>query len=170
MPAAMTAVSFWPTPNLCSSSTPRSKAMPQAAEACVVVPPEFPYPPVAGKMINGKYEGKYDIHDPAKVKFVERTDFLKSICGHIDQEETLEDVIIANGVGYSPAWGDLRSMAKQYSIWKNKGARLPKFSRWVTGMFAGNAEYAKILADEGQRAAKRKIIMSGELLDILRCA
>jgi hypothetical protein len=37
-------------------------------------------------------------------------------------------------------------------------------------MFSGNKEYQKILADEGQRAAARKIILSVDVLDILRNA
>jgi hypothetical protein len=130
-----------------------------------------------GKMIDGKWEGKYNIFDPTKVKYAERTEFLRGLCGHIDQQDTLEDIFSqypANGGPSNPkdqeARFDLMELGQMYVKYKNKGARLPKFSRWVTGMFAGNASMQKMLAEEGQRAARRKIIMSVDLIDILRCA
>lgn len=120
------------------------------------------------------YLGKYNIYDPATVSYVERTEFLKGICGHIDHEETIEDNLAEmkgkNPLRNTDGYYELQDLAMKYVQWRNKGARLPKFSRWVTGMFAGNAEYAKILAAEGQAAAKRKIIMSVDVVDILRCA
>ena len=63
---------------------------------------------------------------------------------------------------------ELREYAAYYVKLKNKGARLPNFSRWITGMWVGNKDFANYLAKEGQKAAKRKIIMSGDLIDILR--
>lgn len=142
-------------------------------------------PPVTDDpdMIDGKWKGKWWIYDPRTVNAVERTDFLKSLCGHIDQSDALEDILRnkpalprkrADGT-YIPqeeqtAHYEMIDLAKTYYKYKNKGARLPKFSRWVSGMFSGNTEYAKILADEGQKAAARKIIVSVDKVDILRCA
>lgn len=134
-----------------------------ATEAVSVVPEK------ADKWVNGLYLGKYNIHDPDKVKYAERTDFLKGLCGHIDHEETLEDVLAKTPLRTNIIL-ELRELAQTYSRYKNKGARLPKFSRWVTGMFAGNKALAEALAAEGQKAAKRKIIMSVDVVDILRSA
>ena len=61
-------------------------------------------------------------------------------------------------------------LAQQYVKLRNKGARLPNFSKWVMGLFAGNQEYSNWLAAEGQNAAKRKIVMSVDVVDILRAA
>lgn len=114
------------------------------------------------------YNG-YDIFDPREVKFVERTDFLKKIAGHIDASDKIEDVVVKSRSNAVVAV-DLKDMANTYIKLRNKGARLPKFSRWVTGMFAANDEYARFLAAEGQKAAAREIHMSVDLIDILRCA
>lgn len=151
--------------------------MPSAATAATNVPAkevenvnDFP---IDGEMINGLWNGKWQIHDPRKVKYVERTEFLRSICGQIDAEDKIEDLMAAYPRGnkkHPKARFDLQNLANTYVLLRNKGARLPKFTRWVTGMFAGNAEYAKLLAEEGQRAANRKIVMSVDIVDILRNA
>lgn len=119
--------------------------------------------------INRTLYNGYDIFDPRDVKFVERTDFLKNIVGHIDAGDKIEDVVVKS-VSDAVVAVDMREMARTYIKLRNKGARLPKFSRWVTGMFAANEEYAKFLAAEGQKAAAREIHMSVDLIDILRCA
>lgn len=139
----------------------------------VVLEPATPPAAIVGKMVSGKWNGKYDIFDPRQVKYVERTDFLKRLCGQIDQGDTLEDSIIKSlrdKAHRSVTESDILELAQTYYKYRNKGARLPKFSRWVTGMFASNAEYANYLAAEGQKAAARKIIMSVDLVDILRNA
>lgn len=120
---------------------------------------------------NGLYLGKYNIWHPDTVKFAERTDFLKGLAGNIEHVESLENAVsvMPNKTGSEPVY-ELQQMATQYIQFKNKGARLPNFGRWVNGMFAGNKEYQKILADEGQKAAARTIILSVDVLDILRSA
>lgn len=120
---------------------------------------------------NSLYLGKYNIHHPDTVKYVERTDFLKGLAGDIEHKESLEQLISTmNNPECSDSVYDLKNMAGVYLSYKNKGARLPNFGRWVNGMFAGNKEFQKILADEGQKAAARKIILSVDVLDILRSA
>jgi hypothetical protein len=120
------------------------------------------------------YMGKYNIWSPDTVKYVERTDFLKALAGNIEHVDSLEQVVSTMKVGGSEptaaAIYELRNMAQTYVSFRNKGARLPNFGRWVNGMFAGNKEFQKILADEGQKAAARKIILSVDVLDILRSA
>lgn len=122
-------------------------------------------------MVDGLYMGKYNIHHPDTVKFVERTPFIQSICGHIDASDKLEDLVYRlDPFGGTLVSAELRGYADMYIRLRNKGARLPKFSRWITGMWSSNKEYADYLASEGQKAAARKIIMSCDLLDVLRCA
>jgi hypothetical protein len=120
---------------------------------------------------NGLYLGKYNIYHPDTVKYAERTDFIKSIAGNIEHVDSLEQVVSTMGnPKCSESVYELKNMAHVYTDYRNKGARLPNFGRWVNGMFAGNKEFQKILADEGQKAASRKIIMSVDVLDILRSA
>lgn len=153
--------------------------MPAVAIKHIEPEPVALVPPPEGEMIDGKWKGKWRIHDPRQVKHLERTDFLKGLVGQIDQSDSLEEIIRGLHIPYvvaskqTPEYAakiDLQSYAETYYMLRNKGARLPKFSRWITGMFAGSKEFAKILADEGQKAAARKIVMSVDVVDILRCA
>lgn len=123
-----------------------------------------------------------NIWPPDAVKYVERDEFITALAGVLDNSgESLEDSIIGTYGKYRymspPKSGsvertkfDLADLAQKYYELRNKGARLPKFSRWVTGMFAGDKELANLIAAEGQRAAKREIILSTDKIDILRCA
>lgn len=115
------------------------------------------------------YKGKYSIHNPANVKFVPRSKFLQSLVGQIDQGDTIEETVIKS-LSKDAVTMELRELAAFYVKIKNKGARLPNFARWITGMWASNKDYANFLAKEGQKAAARRIVLSTNLLDILRCA
>lgn len=108
------------------------------------------------------YDDKYNIYDPESVNFVERTDFLKSLSGTHTVDDELEDVVQQTAKSY-----DLRLLAGYYTELKRREARLPKFSRWVTGMFANNAQFAEELARAGQ-SVKKTVTISTSLLDILR--
>lgn len=112
---------------------------------------------------------KYNIFDPNQFKPAERTDFIKSIAGEMEEGSRIEDLCVQiknpKGVQY-----DLQDLAHQYIVLRNKGARIPKFPRWITGMWANNKEYANELARQGQLAASRKIVLSYDPVDILRSA
>lgn len=118
---------------------------------------------------NNLYKGKYSIHDPAAVNFVPRSKFLQSLVGQIDQGDTIEDTVIKS-LHKDTVTVELKELAAFYVKIKNKGARLPNFARWITGMWAGNKDYANFLAKEGQKAAGRRIVLSTGLVDILRSA
>lgn len=150
-------------------TAPARGRAPKFAKIPALVPPVPSHPVIKGDFENGLWMGKWDIWDPRDVAYVERTPFLKSLCGHIDHEDTLENVILSNKKAGVTA-KELRDLAATYTKLSNKGARLPKFSRWVLGMWVGHPEYSKMLAEEGQRAAGRKIVMSVDVVDILRCA
>jgi hypothetical protein len=124
-------------------------------------------------------EIKYNILDPATIQYVERDDFIKSICGrHSPKALEAEDAIVE-------IWNKTRNgealrvkvdqntvrLAKDYIKYRDKGARLPKFGRWATGMFKEDVRIAADLAAAGKYVEKSSdIIISGGIIDILRCA
>lgn len=116
--------------------------------------------------------GKYDIIDPSTVKSIPRSEFLASLSGHLDDGDSIEALIssFAEVPGLDFVKYDLARYAMYYIELKSKGARLPKFTRWVTSMWQDNKEFARIMADEGQKAVNRRVVMSVEPIDILRCA
>lgn len=108
------------------------------------------------------YKDKYNIYDPDSVNFVERTDFLKALSGKQAITDDMEDAISSTSKDY-----DLLVLANYYKDLKRRNARLPKFSRWITGMFADNKKFAEELARAGQ-SIKKTITISTDLVDILR--
>lgn len=119
-------------------------------------------------------QGIYNIIDPDTVKMVPRSNFLMSLCGEIEDATSVESLIAEYTKNYSVKKSaeemELSKWAGIYIELVSKGARLPKFTRWITGMWADNKEFAKIMASEGQKAAGRKVFMSVSPMDILRCA
>ena len=109
------------------------------------------------------------IWDTTKINFKERTDFLKSNVGMLDHVRPVEEICNETRSN-APAAYEIRSLSGTYIELRNRGARLPKFTRWVTGMFAGNKDYANFLAAEAAKATARRIYLSCDLIDILRCA
>ena len=111
------------------------------------------------------------VGDPKKMKYVERTDFIKSLCGReTPNPRPLEDVIrsLPRGVRVSEETIDL---AYTYYNLRNRGARLPKFSRWSSGMFKDDATLAKDLATAGKvEDSSGDVVISGDIMDLLRNA
>lgn len=64
----------------------------------------------------------------------------------------------------------LRLIARQYNQLANKGARLPKFSKWVTSLFKDDREMHNELAKYGQGVPKAPFVISCNPVDILRAA
>lgn len=64
---------------------------------------------------------------------------------------------------------ELRKLAKQYIVFKNKNARLPSFGKWVSSMFSNNQELVAAMAKAGQhgRTASGGITISCNPVDIL---
>lgn len=66
---------------------------------------------------------------------------------------------------------ELKNLARQFIILRNKQARLPKFSKWISSMFQANPVLMNVLAKQGQNAGgKNNIIISCNPVDILRGA
>lgn len=124
------------------------------------------------------YEG-YHILNPATIKYVERDDFIKSLELKVPPKPTpLEDAVVniwnEQQAGITvKAKVDVNTvqLAQDYIRYRNKQARLPAFSRWASGMFRDDATIAKDLAAAGKYYENSgDIVVSGGLIDILRCA
>lgn len=113
------------------------------------------------------------VSDPAKVGYVPRTEFLRSLCGEYDTGDNrpLEEVVYDEtffGVKRSDVELRLKDMAVTYRKYRDMGARLPSFSRWVSSMFQQDKELNSRLALFGQKQASPKVIISDRVEDILR--
>ena len=116
-----------------------------------------------------------NVRNPDTVKYVPRTDFINRLCGRDPPPElAVEDAIIKmiHDRNLKIKVDDFTyDLAQSYIRFRNSGARLPKFTRWATGMFADNKDLAQIMASAGKYQENcGDIIISGECVDILRCA
>ena len=121
---------------------------------------------------------KYDIWPLDQVNYVERDEFIQKLLTKFPpQEILLEDSIVSIWNGNHPQ--EVRAkvdpntveLAYDYIKFRDKNARLPKFSKWATGMFKGDKELAKSLAAAGKLVdASGDVVISGDVVDILRCA
>lgn len=121
----------------------------------------------------------YNILDPSSIKWAERDGFIQKLVGaHTPAQLEAEDAIVS-------IWDDICKakpvqvkvdkatveLAQDYIRYRSKGARLPKFGRWATGMFKDNSQLAADLAAAGKYVEKSgDIVISGDIVDILRCA
>ena len=118
------------------------------------------------------------VGDPKKMKYVQRTDFIKSLCGGIPAEpRNLEDIICDMGYSIAALKPKVKlakstvDLAFTYQGLRRKGARLPKFSRWSSGMFKDDKTLAADLAAAGKSEdSSSDIVISGDIMDLLRNA
>lgn len=124
-------------------------------------------------------EEEYNIYPPDKVEYVPRDEFVQSLISlHSPKAKAAEDAILS-------IWDDQQhrrpvlckvdpatvTLARDYIRYRDQGARLPKFSRWATGMFRDNKQLASDLATAGKyQESSGEIVISGDKIDILRCA
>lgn len=123
---------------------------------------------------------RHQIYDPAATPFVERNEFMQRVCG---AQVQVNDVAIEQRI--LTAWRDrlrgvgagakievdasLARMARDYSRYLKSGARLPKFTRWCSSMFPGDATLNAKLAAVGQAKGQAgEYSFSTKLYDILR--
>lgn len=122
---------------------------------------------------------QYDIWPLDQVNYVERDEFIKKLIGQTESPgKAAEDAIVA-------IWNDMRRglpvqvkveqttvmLAQDYIRYRDKGARLPKFGRWASGMFRDDKKLANDIAAAGKYEEKTgDVIISGDAVDILRCA
>jgi len=116
------------------------------------------------------------LYNPDKLNIIPRDEVMLSLChdeageavvSNVPLEEICKNLTDAQGSAAS----DLRKLAKQYIVFRNKNARLPGFGKWVSSMFKNNQEYITMMAKAGQHertAPKNSIIISCNPVDILR--
>lgn len=127
----------------------------------------------------GNGERKYPIYDEAHIKFMERDDFIKSVCGIVSPTaKPLEEAVLSiwekqregGAVKFKVDRATVR-MARDYIHYRKRDARLPKFSKWATGMFRDDATLAADLATAGKWEEKSSdIVISCSMADINRNA
>lgn len=121
--------------------------------------------PQATVMHNGRI-----IHNPDITPFVERNEFMRSLEG---LSATVNPVPLEEAV--LKAWKEAKvsentaRLARDYTRYAKQGARLPKFSRWASGMFSSDQVLSSELASIGQvKAQVGEMRFSTKLIDILR--
>jgi hypothetical protein len=115
---------------------------------------------------------KYNIIDLKTVKYVERDEFIKRISGPLESSEV--DLALALITRQTQAGASFQDefirLANTYDTLRRTEARLPKFSRWVTSLYPKRAELAAEFARLGQKMTNDVYEVSGDVVDILRCA
>lgn len=110
--------------------------------------------------------------EPEKLEIVPRDDMMQSLVT-VTEPASLERAIWKQTLpsNASEEAIELKKLSREYIVLTNKKARLPKFSKWVSSMFAGNDKLMLALAKAGQTGgAKSDIIISCNPIDILRGA
>lgn len=110
---------------------------------------------------------------PSNLKIVERDDFMKGLvnvaAGTLPEDRARDDATLLTGTRPQKL---LRALARQYCALRNKGARLPKFSKWCSSLFKDDKDLAVALADycRAVGGVNDKFIISCNPVDILRAA
>ena len=114
---------------------------------------------------------QYNIQKLDGIKYAPRDEFMQSIMGILPKADLDITEILANEWKKNDKTTQrLRNYAQTYRGFAAEGARLPKFTKWVSGMFVNNAELANAIAAYGKEAVNHIMVASGDLLDIMRVA
>lgn len=115
-------------------------------------------------------------YTPDKLKIVPRDEVMLSLVDVAAPLPAVEVLLADWNNQNDPATDEakqLRALARNYVVLSNKEARLPKFSKWVSSMFAGNNQLMIELSKAAQvgakptKAADNGIIISCNPVDIL---
>lgn len=109
--------------------------------------------------------------NPEKLKVLQRDDVMLSLVT-VTEQLPIERAIWKQELpdNAPEELKQLKNLSRNYIVLANKDARLPKFSKWVSSMFADNAKIMGALAKAGQIGGKSEIIISCNPVDILRGA
>jgi hypothetical protein len=115
---------------------------------------------------------KYDIIDLSTVKYVPRDAFITGLQGPLEASDVdLALALIARQTQAGPSFNEeFLRLATTYDTLRRSQARLPKFSKWVTGLYPKRQELAAEFARLGQKVTSNVFEVSGDVVDILRCA
>lgn len=141
---------------------PRVKKVGIEEVATILAPP----PPPPRDFTEAKK--KWDLGDIDNMVYKPRTEFVQGLLGSIGGG-TVEDTIV-RGATPGKLAEELRELGKQYIVLRDKNARLPKFSKWLTSMFVDRQDLHVVLAKEAQGASGKEIRISGDIVDLLRVA
>lgn len=128
--------------------------------------------PIDWKLAHEKYPAIVN-YEGETLKILPRDDVMLSIVTGaptasnelVDLEEICKELPDSKGATAR----EIRVLAKQFIVLKNKDARLPKFSKWVTSMFQNKPEINALLAQMGQQTvSSSNIVISCNPVDILR--
>lgn len=143
--------------------------------AALAVDTAAPVPPDYQSVLPPRDPRNYRLSSMGGLKFKERDDFIKGFVGEIIVDPPgIEADILAKGGGHITGDTTLDShlyyAASFYQQLTQKGARLPKFTRWVTSLWPKEPRYVELFAKLGQAAAQDTFYVSDRQVDILRCA
>lgn len=115
---------------------------------------------------------KYNILDPKTVKYVPRDAFIAGLQGPLAASDVdLALALITRATQAGPSFQEeFLRLASTYDTLRRSQARLPKFSKWVTGLYPKRAELVAEFARLGQKFSPNVFEISGDVVDILRCA
>lgn len=136
------------------------------AVAEVVVAPEPPPPPVKRDFTEEKKKWKLGKID--EMEYKPRDEFVQSVLGSFGGK-TVEEAIVASATPGALA-EELRALGRNYIVLRDTGARLPKFSKWVTSLYVDKKDLHVVLAKEAQAASTARVHISGDICDLLRVA
>lgn len=148
-----------------------------ALYALLPAQPPPPKPPTGMLPAPERDMSKYAFLKPEAVKFVPRDDFIQSVCGmlpplEVDVAAYVLQHYMCSNLTCVPK--DLQSnlyyVASYYKDLTNRGARLPKFSRWVTSLYPNEKRYVEVFSAIGQKVKPITVIVSDKCEDILRAA
>lgn len=107
--------------------------------------------------------------DPENLKILPRDEVMRSLVT-VTEQESIERAIWKQSLpeNATDEAKELKKLAREYIVLSNKKARLPKFSKWVSSMFAGNEKLMVMLSKASQIGGKSEIIVSCNPVDILR--
>ena len=114
----------------------------------------------------------YTILDPTTIKFKPRDEFISRLVGPLEATEVdLALALITRRTHVGTSFQDeFMRPAGTYDQLRQTQARLPKFSKWVTSLYPKRKELVEEFARLGQKVTSDVFEISGELIDILRCA
>lgn len=148
----------------------KKEVQPQAelAEALqtLVEPAAPPPPPVKRDFTEEKKKWKLGKID--EMEYKPRDEFVQSVLGSFGGK-TVEEAIVASATPGALA-EELRALGRNYIVLRDTGARLPKFSKWVTSLYVDKKDLHVVLAKEAQAASTARVHISGDICDLLRVA
>lgn len=147
---------------------PRVKKADVEIVAEIIATPVVVEPPAPAKRDFTEEKKKWQLGDIDNMVYMPRDEFVQSVLGTVGGK-TVEEAIAASATPGALA-DELRALSRNYIVLRDTGARLPKFSKWVTSLYVDKKDLHVVLAREAQAASTTQIKISGDIVDLLRLA